>query len=277
MQFIPKRRKRGGEGYTEKGVCPTMIDVSRKEESRHCIECFRCVNPSSKGGLSLRLRRPGEEIEQIRDHHANPAEIWFLFLGTGVVLGGFLWLVLPSYQLLRQQVGSWFIERGFYAIAEPGPWWLMSVHPERREVFNWLDFTLIVGYMSAWMVGLALLLATTTAMATALAGRLGADGRFRQRFTELGYQYAPVAMVSLIIGLGTELFEPLRLIGLTENSIGLSKGGLFLAGFIWSLWLGQRILALQGVAVARRWLPLLPGAAGSIAVGLAWWPAIFGI
>jgi hypothetical protein len=33
----------------------------------------------------------------------------------------------------------------------------------------------------------------------------------------------------------------------------------------------------QGIAAARRWIPLLPGVAGSIAVGIAWWPAIFGL
>lgn len=177
VQFVPKRRKPGGEGYTEKGVCPTMIDIQRKEESRHCIECFRCVNPRSRGGLYLRLRWPGEEIVQIREHHPNPAEIAFLFLGTGAVLGGFLWLLLPSFQVLRQQVGTWFIDRGMYWIGESGPRWLMSVHPERREVFNWLDFFMIVGYMTAWMVVIAALLSLTTAVASALAGRLAGWGR----------------------------------------------------------------------------------------------------
>jgi len=274
VQFAPKRRKAGGEGYTEKGVCPTLIDIQRKEESRHCIQCFRCVKPASRGGLFLRLRRPGEEIERIREHHPNPAEVAFLFLGTGVVLGGFLWLVLPSFRTLRQEIGAWAIERGMYWVGEPGPWWLMSVHPERREVFNWLDFGLIVGYMSVWMVGIAVLLSLTTALAAALAGRLGATGGFGQRFVELGYQYAPVAMVSLIIGLGTELFAPLE--QLHAQAPGMAKGILFSVSLLWSLRLGERILSHQGVAGRQRLLPLLPGLAGSMAVGLAWWPAIFG-
>jgi polyferredoxin len=108
IQFTPKKKKPGGDAYTENGICPTMIDISRKEESRHCIECFRCVNPEAKGGLELHARIPGEEIKNIRRHNPNMSEIWFLFLGSGIALGGFLWLVLPQYPLLRQQVGeSW--------------------------------------------------------------------------------------------------------------------------------------------------------------------------
>lgn len=275
VQFAPKHKKAGGDGYTEKGVCPTLIDIPRKEESRHCIECFRCVNPPSRGGLFLRLRRPGEEVERIAAHHPNLAEVAFLFLGTGVVLGGFLWLVLPWFQGLRLAVGGWFIEQGMYWVGEPGPWWLMSVHPERREVFNWLDFFLIAGFMLAWMVGIALLLSLTTGLSAWLAGRLGAVRGMRARFVELGYQYAPVAMGSLVVGLGTELFEPLRpLFG--AGAPGAVKGVLLLAAVAWSLYLGERILARQGLTGVRRALALLPGAAGSVAVGLAWWPAVVG-
>lgn len=273
VQFAPKRPKPGGDAWTEKGVCPTMIDLARKEESRHCIECFRCVNPDSRGGLHLLLRRPGREVEDIRTHHPNPAEVAFLFLGTGLVLGGFLWLVLPSYQALRHGVGAWFIEHDLYWIGESGPWWLMSVHPERREVFNWLDFFMIVGYMAAWMAAVTALLAFTTLVASWLAGRLGADRSLRERFVELGYQYAPVAMFSLVIGLGGELFVPLEVL-MGEAGVVWLKGGLFVAGLAWSLWLGNRILAGQGLGAVRRIGPLLPGAVGSLAIGLAWWPAI---
>lgn len=277
VQFWPKRPKQGGDTYTERGLCPTMIDINRKEESRHCIECFRCVHPQSRGGLMLRLRKPGQEVEQIRDHNPNLAEIWFLFLGTGAALGGFLWLVLPQYKLWRQRVGEWFIDHDAFWIGESGPWWLMSVYPERREVFVWLDFMMIVGFMLACTVILAIVLGGTTWLSAWLAGRNGADRSLRERFVELGYQYAPIAMVSLIIGLGGELFEGLRYIGFGDAGIGYAKGGLFVASFLWSLHLGGRLLARQGLRSTQRWLPLVPGIVGSAVVGLAWWPAIFGL
>lgn len=273
--FAPQTRRPGRDAYTEKGACPTMIDLVGKNESRHCIECFRCVNPSAKGSVRLEFRRPGVEIEQIRDNRANPAEAWFLFLDTGVALGAFLWLVLPQYQSFRQALGAWSLENGWNWLLDAGPAWLVSVHPQRGEVFLWLDFFTITGFMLAWMAVLAAVLATTTGTAAYISGRVGGDGHFGRRFSELGYQYAPVAMVSLIIGLGAMLFDPLRATPVGPVGIQILKGGLFILGVVWSVWLSQKILARQGVPARRRWLPILPGLAGSLFIGVCWWPAIF--
>jgi hypothetical protein len=276
IQFAPQVKRPGRDAYSEKGACPTMIDLVGKNESRHCIECFRCVNPTAKGSVRMEFRRPGVEIENIRENRANQAEAWFLFLDTGVALGAFLWLVLPKYQALRQSLGAWSLDHGWTWLLEPGPSWLVSVHPQRGEVFLWLDFFTISGFMIAWMIAMAVLLASTTAAAAYLSGRVGGDGRFRRRFSELGYQYAPVAMVSLIIGLGALLFDPIKLTPLGNAGVHAVKGGLFVLGVIWSVWLSQKILARQGVPASRRWLPILPGIAGSIVIGACWWPAIFG-
>ncbi|HVI52245.1 MAG TPA: 4Fe-4S binding protein [Candidatus Sulfotelmatobacter sp.] len=275
--FAPKHRVPGGDIYTEKGICPTMIELSHKKESRHCIECFRCVRTAGEGGVRMHLRHPGAEIEQIRDNRANMAEVWFLFMDTGVALGAFLWLVLPQYQDLRQDLGEWAIANDVAWLTQSGPAWLMSVHPSRHEVFLWADFLLILSFMLGCMALLSLLLAGFTALSAKFAGMVGADAGFRQRFVELGYQYAPIAMGSLVIGLGALLFDPIRFTPLGMAGVHALKGLLFLAALVWSVWLGERILARQGVATRRRWLPLLPGLAGSVAVGLAWWPAIFGL
>ena len=272
VQFMPKRRKPGGDRQTEKTICPTMIDIQRKQESRHCIECFRCVQPRARGGLFVRLRKPGEEIEQIASHNANGYEVLFLFLGVGVALGGFLWLVLPEYQQFRQAIGEWFILQGWYWVGDVGPTWLMSVHPQRREVFYWLDFMSIVSFMMLVMLAMASVLSAASAASAWMAGKFGGQRSFKQRWVELGYQYAPVAMVSLIIGLGASLFEPIALLS-NELATGL-KVGLFIAGILWSWWLGLRILQEQGVNGWRISLPLLPSAFGSLAVALAWWPSM---
>ena len=276
VQFAPKKPKPGSDRWTEKPPCPTMIDLPRKRESRHCIQCFRCVHPKKRGGLFLRLRWPGEEIERIQDHHPNAYEVWFLFLGTGIALGGFLWLVLPSYWDLREGAANWFFDQGWFWVGEPGPAWLMSVHPDRREVFTWLDFFSISGFMLGWMLGLTALLASTTALSAWLAGRFARDGsRWKERFIALGYQYAPVAMVSLVLGLGAALFQPLA--DWHPDLPALVKTLFFLTGLFWSLWLGDRILQQQGLRGMQRFLPALPGVVGSLAVGFAWWPGIFGV
>lgn len=277
VNFEPQVRTAGEDIYSLKGACPTMVVLPHKAESRHCIECFRCVNPGASGSLRLVFRRFGSEIEQIRGHRANFAEAWMLFLDTGIALGGFLWLILPQYQRMRQSVAEYALGRDWAWLFESGPAWLMSVHPERGEVFNWLDFVMIVGFMCGFMLTISAVLGALTAAAAWLSGRMGGDSGFRQRFTELGYQYAPIAMVSLIVGLGSMLFEPIGMTPLGESGVRGGKVLMFVVGAAWSVWLGERILARQSVPAAKRWLPLLPGILGSALVGLAWWPAIFGL
>jgi hypothetical protein len=275
VDFCAKRPIAGGDAWSEKTACPTMIVLNRKTESRHCIECFRCVSPKSKAGLYLRLRPPGEEIAAIRQHNGNLAEVIFLFTGTGAALGGFMWLVLDSYQSLRTALGNWVIEREWYWLGEPGPIWLMAVYPREREVLRWFDFFLISGYMMLWMAVVTALLAAATAASAWLARRAGGDAPFGRAFVEFGYQFLPVAMISLLLGLGGDLFEALGSLVLGADGISLCKGILFVGAVAWSLGLGWRLLARQGVPAAARWLPLLPSALGSISIAAAWYPAVF--
>jgi hypothetical protein len=277
VQFTPKLPRPGGDAYAQKGVCPTMIDINRKEESRHCIECFRCVHPKARGGLKMIFRKPGEEVVNIREHNPNAAEIVFLFVATGLSLGGFLWLVLPQYQTLRQWVGTWFIDHGWYWIGTSGPAWLMSVHPENHEMFNWLDFIMIVGFMLACALVLSVILTTLTAISSWISGRLGGNQTGRKRLVELAYAYMPVAMLSLVIGLGGKLFDALALSGLSPMTLAVIKAVLFGLSVLWSLQIGYKLLHKQGLAGTRRVLALLPMLAGIAVIGVAWSPALFGI
>ncbi len=253
VQFCAKRPESGGDTWVEKTACPTMINLNRKTESRHCIECFRCVSPKSKAGLYLRLRSPGEEVAAIREHNGNLSEVLFLFTGTGASLGGFLWLVLDSYQALRTAIGDWVIDREWYWLGEPGPMWLMAVYPHEREVLRWFDFFLISGYMMSWMAIITAALVAATAGAAWLARRAGGDAPFGRGFIELGYQFLPVAMVSLLLGLGGDLFEALGSLGLGVDEVSLIKGILFVGAFLWGLRLGWGLLARQGVLASACW------------------------
>jgi polyferredoxin len=276
VQISSKKPKAGGDKYAESGLCPTKINLRHKQESRHCIECFRCVNPKAKSGMIVTWRKPGEEVEHIKTHNAGAAEVWFFLLGVGSALGGFLWLTLPEYAIMRQGIGEWFINNQWYWIGDSGPWWLMSNHPERREVFNWLDFFSIVSFMAIVTICFSIVLSSINALTTWLALKMGSQDTFRNSFKELAYQYMPVAMVSLLIGLGGKLFEWLTLFGFNDLSLILIKLVLFALSIIWSVWLGWCILAKQQITVSARILPAVSGFTGSLFVGLCWWPAIFG-
>lgn len=275
IDFIPKRPKPGNKTWTEKTLCPTMIDLPRKVETRHCIECFQCVRPEARGGLLLKFRKPGTEIENISRHNPNLSEIMFLFLGTGAALGGFLWLVMDYYQELRQMFGSFIIDQGWYWVAEPGPIWLMAVYPEEREVFRWLDFFLISGFMLFWIAAVAVCLSAFTACAAYLVGRSENDNSFGRRFVLLGYQFIPVAMISMILGLGGSLFTSLGSIGISSQAISSLKFSLFLLGAVWSLYLAHKIIGNMRVVATARIVAMVPGFLGTLAISTAWYPAIF--
>ncbi|MDR1936201.1 MAG: 4Fe-4S binding protein [Candidatus Accumulibacter sp.] len=275
VQFTPKRKVDNQVRYTERGVCPTMININRKDESRHCIECFKCVYPDKPtAGLKLEFRKPGIEIEKIRRHNPNIMEVMFFFIGIGTALGGFLWLFLEQYQAMRLVFGEWALGWGWSWVGEPAPMWLASSHPERGEVFYWLDFICISAYMLAWAIGTAAVFTVTTFAASFLAGQEGADGTLYSRFLELGYQYAPVCLVSLVISLGSKLFPPFDVFG--PDVPDLAKEALFSVGFVWSVYLGWRLLGEQGLPPAKRWVPAFPGTLGSVLAGISWWVAIFG-
>lgn len=275
VQFTPKRKVINIARYTERGVCPTMININGKDESRHCIECFKCVYPDKPtAGLTLEFRKPGIEIEKIRQHNPNIMEVMFFFIGIGTALGGFLWLFLEQYQVMRQVFGETMLSWGWTWIGEPAPGWLVSAHPQRGEVFNWLDFICIWIYMVGWALGTCVVLSLTTLASAFLAGEAKADGTLYSRYLELGYQYAPVCLVSLVIGLGSKLFPPFDVFG--PNAPDIAKEVLFSIGFVWSIWLGWKLLAEQGLPPAKRLLPLFPGVLGSVIAGISWWVAIFG-
>ena len=273
VQFSPKQQYPEGPTYVNQGACPTLIDINHKNESRHCIECFKCVKPSSEGGLFVHFRKPGKEIEEIHQHNGNLTEIFFIFMGTGIALGGFLWLILPSYQTIRQAVGNWFLEQNAYWIGNVGPHWLMSVTV--GQTYNWLDFIMIVGFMLFYLATVTGLLSACTAINAWLIGRLRGTGNFKQRFVSLGYSFAPIAMLSIIIGLGDILFKTLES-GLGHHFIVGIKVVALLISMVWSSYLSLKAISFYHLSGYRRWFALLPALMGILMIALAWWPAIFG-
>lgn len=269
--FTPKRPKSGPEQIVDKNVCPTRISLPYKKESRHCIACFRCVSPCAKGGLFLDTRKSGKEIANITYNNPNLAEIIFLFLSTGLSIGGFMWLILPSYQAIRQMFGNLCLKYDLTGLLLPGPSWLVSVHPERHEVLLWMDAVLISGYMVAWMCFVSALMAMVTYVITRITHK-SSNKDFCKRFIEIGYHLIPVAMVSLLIGLGGNLFNVTGNLFLGKSITSAIKITLILASIIWGVQLCKQILREQKVVVSR--MAILCSYVGNFMVASCWLPAI---
>jgi hypothetical protein len=257
-----------GMGYP----CPTLINTSSKTASTHCIECFKCVNPGSQGSLNLVIRRPGTEVEEIGGREASLSEVLFLFAAAGLALGTFHWQSSPLFIDLKFALGGFFLDHGLADfIGGSGPWWIMVNYPHAGEVFNWLDFISISAFTLGCMAFVAsglFLLAALSALILRLKGRGEREG-FLQTVTRLGYIYAPVALVSLVVGLGAVLFQSIgAAAGLAPGAVKALQWGVFLAGSLWSLVLAVKLGGRPGAA-------LVPCIAGIGFVAYLWGSVIF--
>lgn len=248
-----------GEKNGAKVVCPTYINLSTKLSARHCIECMRCVNPGTPGSLHLKLRMPGHEIEEVSKREPDIYEVIFLFLATGLALGGFHWLVNPFYLKFKGFIGVKILDTGLGEfIGRSAPWWVMVNYPERGDILAWIDFVSISSFMLSSMLLIGGILFILTFISALLTPPLA-----KGRVSILGYTYAPVAMISLILGLGTELFPLLSLAGLQGSMVKGIKLSTLSIGAIWSLYLNYRLL--DGKFIAQ-----IPNILGIALVTWAW-------
>src|SRR3989304_1493333 len=189
--------RNGGSG---KGcVCPTFINTATKVASSNCIECFRCVSPDVNTSLHLKMRRPGLEIEEIQGREPGLWEVLFLFLATGLALGAFHWQVNPVYIQYKQAVGGFLLNSGLGGfIGKRGPGGVMVNSPQAGGGFIWLDFISITTFMLISMAGIAIILFLLTMLSASVVRE---KERVMGIVAKVGYLYAPVALISLIIGL----------------------------------------------------------------------------
>ncbi|MEK7851946.1 MAG: 4Fe-4S binding protein, partial [Deltaproteobacteria bacterium] len=81
------------------------------------------------------------------------------------------------------------------------------------------------------------------------------------------YTYAPVALLSLVLGLGAELFSLSHLVGLGGPAVKGLKLAILSTGAIWSLYLSNRL-------TNRQLLPQIPNIIGVALVAWVWYAVI---
>ncbi|WP_159084353.1 4Fe-4S binding protein [Dongshaea marina] len=230
------------EGYREQGICPTSIELRTKQSSRHCIKCARCIKPQSRGGLEVTLRRPGTEIKGIERHAPCGAELAFIWFAPGLAIAGFIWSVTPLYIQLRQGLGQWGMSQHWYGLFARGPSWLMNQNASIDQHYLWLDFFSITLFMLGAALVLALLLGACSLLGAWAMGRME-QLPLSKRLTLVGYQFAPLAMLCILLGLGSTLFSSLK------SAFGpwliYLELGLLLMALLFNLWISARWLLLK--------------------------------
>ena len=237
----PKNAHRASatEGYRDHGLCPTSIDLRSKQSARHCIKCARCIKPHSRGGLSIAIRPPAEEIIHIERRSPCASELAFIWFAPGLAISGFVWSSSSLYMLFRQALGEWAMQHQWMMMFQTGPAWLMNQNVSIDQHYMWLDFVSI----SAFMLGLSVAMATVLAGISALGALTFHSPHlpyFHQRVVAFGYQFAPLAMICIVLGLGSTMFATL------QHALG---------SWVMDIEVGLIVVAIAfNVSTATRWL-----------------------
>lgn len=122
---------------------------------------------------------------------------------------------------------------------QTGPAWLMNQNVSIDQHYMWLDFVSISVFMLGLSVAMAAVLAGISALG-ALTFRSSHLPHFHQRVVAFGYQFAPLAMICIVLGLGSTMFATL------QHALG---------SWVMDVEVGLIVIAIAfNVRTATRWL-----------------------
>ena len=260
--------------YVEGRLCPTDYNLPYKTSTNNCIACGACAYGKKKAGMGIYRRKPGEEVQDILNRRPNWSEVIFVLFSPGLSAGGFLWLILHQYQQYRDTIGGWFLNENIMWIFHRAPSWISSQRWDQH--YNWLDvsliaiymlsYSLVIGLISAILISLAALLVRTNTMS------------FQKTFILLTYQYTPVAILSIIIGLCGKFFEVMNHdFGMSLTIAAGIKFFMLGVSMLWTLMLAWKVI--KKINNKHGLMTLMGFGIILINVGVIlymWWPAIFG-
>ena len=226
--------------------CAPLVAIRKMEGASDCHMCGRCSG--HRDAITLSSRSPNHEIVSLGKDLANGWQTVLILFGLfGVAIGAFQWTVNPHFIETKQRLAEWLIERNImWPFDENAPWWLLTSYPDQRDVFSWLDGSLLIGYM----LGMGLLMGVCLTVLLALAIRMLGPWQ-RQRFYHLSQALIPLAGCGVFLGLSALTVNLLKNEGIPvfwANNVRL----LLLTGAnLWALWLATSICQRYASSLAR--------------------------
>lgn len=200
----PKNPRPGEELYSEKTLCPTMIDLKQKTESRHCLVCAKCIVPNGRGGLRVAFRRLGAEITAVARSNPNIVEVLFLFSAIGIAAAVMLEDLPGAEDWVRSQLG---LGEGVLAT---------------------------VGYFAALTAASVVVLSAVAALVSVILAQVRRGRRWQAWFYRLSYAIAPISISALLFCMCAVAFEGLEALGVPPGAVLALKIVILLGALIWS-------------------------------------------
>ncbi len=278
INFMPnngvKEKPASQPSYIQGRLCPTDYNLPYKNSSNNCITCGACVSDKKKAGLGIYLQKPAQEAKYILLNQPNKYEILFILISPGLAAGGFLWLILHQYQVLRDSVGGWFMAHNIFSIFNQASSFISS--QAWNQHFTWFD----VGLITSYMLGYGIIVGILSALLLAASAWLVVERKhnFKKAFILLTYQCIPIAILSIVIGLCGKFFEVMHHdFGLSLKIAAMIKFSLLLGSMLWSLWLTATVIFGLIRQINLRFCLSLTFILLYIAmIFYLWWPATLG-
>lgn len=245
--------------------CAPLVAIRKMEGASDCHMCGRCSG--HREAITLSARSPNHEVVSLGKELANGWQTVLILFGLfGVAIGAFQWTVNPHFGEAKQKIAEWLIERDImWPFSENAPWWLLTHYPDQRDVFSWLDGSLLIVYL----LGMGLLMGVGLTLSLALASRILGPWQ-RQRFYHLSQALIPLAGCGIFLGLSSLTVNLLKNEGFPvfwANDVRL----LLLTGAnLWAFWLATHICQRYTLSLARRSLAIAAFCLALLMIDYAW-------
>jgi hypothetical protein len=239
--------------------CAPLLDVKHLQGMSQCHACGRCSD--HREAVTLAPRSPNAEILTGPPPATN--EVFLLAFGViGIAIGAFQWTVNPWFVRAKQGAAEWLVNHDIlWPLADSPAWWLLTSYREVNDVFTWLDGIAILAYIGT----VAVVLGGATFLAVRGSARLvSADWR------RLALGLVPLGGIGLFLGLSMMTVSQLRAEGFVLPWLGALRAVLLALGFLWSAWLGLRLLRAAAPSSVRLVAAFVVWLAPLTAIGATW-------
>ena len=208
-------------------------------------------------------RAPNHEIVHVAGHDPKPWETVLIVFGLmGIAAGAFHWSTSPWYYAAKTWTATWLIDHGAtWVLSIQPPWWMLTNYPDNNDALTLLDGTLLIAYVLATAVVIALGVSACLAAATAVLG-----GWRSRVFHHLAQALIPIAGCGVFLGLFAITISMLKADGITFGPAASIIRATMLAG-AW-VWVVSLTWPITGAYALGRVQRSVATAAVAIAAGI---------
>ena len=249
--------------------CAPLVPIKTMRGANLCHMCGRCSG--FRGAITLARRSPNDEIVNVAGDRPKPWDTMLIVFGLmGLAAGAFHWSGSAHYVEVKQAIATWLVDQDIIWPLEPIlPWFVLTNYPQVNDTMSPLDGVVLIGFILAFMLAVALPVCACLAATTALTGRWSWE-----RLHHLAQALIPIAGCGVFLGLSSLTVTMLKVEGIELGFVAGVRLALLAGSGIWSGWLSWRIVGRYAKGRFIRLAAMLPQTV-AIVIGNYAWASLF--